>query len=103
MSAGTGSCWTAGCPPKSKASAAMPHGGLIRLYDIDGKLETLRVECRKCGRAGRYNVERLISERGRDLAIGLLLDELKATCPKSGGNDIYDRCLATCPDLSAVV
>ncbi len=34
--------------------------------DVDRKLDTLRVECRKCGRAGRYHVAKLIARYGLD-------------------------------------
>jgi hypothetical protein len=34
--------------------------------DIEGKLDTLRVECTKCARKGRYNVRSLIEPQGQD-------------------------------------
>jgi ribosomal protein L37E len=34
--------------------------------DIEGKLDVLRVECRKCGRKGRYQVHKLIAKCGRN-------------------------------------
>jgi len=33
--------------------------------NIEGKLDTLRVECTKCARKGRYNVRKLIEKHGR--------------------------------------
>jgi hypothetical protein len=33
--------------------------------DIEGKLDTLRVECTKCPRKGRYSVRKLIEKYGR--------------------------------------
>jgi hypothetical protein len=32
----------------------MPHDGEIIFSDLIGKLDLLRVECAKCGRAGRW-------------------------------------------------
>jgi hypothetical protein len=33
--------------------------------DIEGKLDVLRVECRRCQRKGRYSVRKLIEKYGR--------------------------------------
>jgi hypothetical protein len=44
-----------------------PSGdGAIVFGDLIGKLDDLRVSCDKCGRSGRYKVQRLIRDRGRD-------------------------------------
>ena len=42
----------------------MPRTYLI-FGGIEGKLDTLRVECTKCSRKGRYSVRRLIEKYGR--------------------------------------
>ncbi len=81
----------------------MPRNGLLLFADIEGKLEHLVVACRRCDRWGRYNVARLIAERGADATIASFTDELRATCPKSKSTSMYDRCLAHCPDLPTVV
>jgi hypothetical protein len=39
--------------------------GYVIFGDIEGKLATLNVECRRCGRAGRYSVAKLIGKHGR--------------------------------------
>jgi hypothetical protein len=44
----------------------MPRGGGATLNDVAGRLEILRVECPKCGRAGQYRVLRLMRECGPD-------------------------------------
>jgi len=54
----------------------MPGDGAITFGDLIGKLDDLRVSCDKCGRAGRYQVQRLIKDRGRDGKIVDWLDEL---------------------------
>jgi hypothetical protein len=38
----------------------MPRDGAIIFRDIVGKLDVITVQCDKCGRFGRYHVERLI-------------------------------------------
>jgi hypothetical protein len=43
----------------------MPRTYLV-FGDIEGKLDVLRVECSKCGRAGHYGVARLIEKHGRE-------------------------------------
>jgi RNase P subunit RPR2 len=40
----------------------------IRLHTV-GKLDVLRVTCSGCERAGRYRLDRLIKDRGRDVKI----------------------------------
>jgi hypothetical protein len=42
----------------------MPRDGSLTPGDLDGKLDVLRVECAKCGRAGRYHLT-TISDRMR--------------------------------------
>lgn len=44
----------------------MPRDGAIVFSDLIGKLDVLNVACEKCGRAGRYRLDRLIQDRGRD-------------------------------------
>jgi len=38
---------------------AMPRDGAIIFGDLIGKLDAHRVSCDKCGRSGRYQVQRL--------------------------------------------
>jgi DNA polymerase III epsilon subunit-like protein len=44
----------------------MPREGAIIFRDIVGKLDVLTVERDKCGRFGRYHVDRLIERYGID-------------------------------------
>jgi hypothetical protein len=44
----------------------MPRDGAIIFGDIVGKLDVIAVECDKCGRFGRYHVDRLIERYGID-------------------------------------
>jgi hypothetical protein len=63
----------------------------------------LRVACDKCGRDGRYQVQRLINDRGRDGKLVDWLDEITADCPKKSALSWNDRCGAKCPDLPKVL
>jgi hypothetical protein len=81
----------------------MPRAGQVIFSDIADKLDMLRVECPRCGRAGRYAVARLIRERGRDAGLHEFLTELTADCPRRRSVDIYARCGAQMPDLPRVV
>ena len=47
----------------------MPRDGAIIFGDLIGKLDVLRVACSKCERAGRYRLDRLIKDRGRDAKV----------------------------------
>jgi len=44
---------------------ATPRDGAIIFRDLVGQLDMLRVSCEKCGRSGRYQVQRLIKDRGQ--------------------------------------
>jgi hypothetical protein len=71
--------------------------------DLIGKLDMLRVSCEKCGRDGRYQVQRLIDDRGRDCKIVDWLDQITADCPNKATVSWNDRCGARCPDLPRVL
>jgi hypothetical protein len=60
----------------------MPRDGAIIFGDLDGKLDVLAVACDKCGRVGRYSLQRLIDDRGRNGHVIDWLDGLTAECPK---------------------
>ena len=81
----------------------MPRDGAITFDDLQGKLTALRVACEKCGRAGRYHVERLIERRGPRGKVVDLLAEVTADCPRRAAANFTDRCGAKCPDLPLVM
>jgi hypothetical protein len=58
----------------------MPHGS-YSLAEAAAKLTMLRLTCEKCGRAGRYRIDRLIERFGPDIALPDLRHEL-AECPR---------------------
>jgi hypothetical protein len=47
----------------------MRRAGAITLGDLAGRLQVLRVACRKCERAGRYSVAGLIERYGADMGL----------------------------------
>jgi hypothetical protein len=81
----------------------MPRDGAVTFDDLRSRLRMLRVVCGKCGRAGRYSVERLINRHGDDGKVVDLLADLAAECPRRNGNSFNDRCNAHCPDIPHVM
>ena len=81
----------------------MPRDGATIFADLIGKLDVLNVACEKCGRSGRYRLDRLIEQRGRDAKVIDWLGELTADCPKKLAHDWNDQCAARCPDLPRVL
>jgi hypothetical protein len=81
----------------------MPRDNATTFGDLIGKLDVLRVGCEKCGRTGRYPLDRLIEQRGADGTILDFLAELSADCPRRIAGKISDRCGALCPDLPRVL
>jgi hypothetical protein len=69
----------------------MPRDGAIIFGDLIGKLDVLRVTCNKCERAGRYRLDRLIKECGREVKITDWLDEITADCPKKSAHNWNDQ------------
>ena len=82
---------------------AMPRDGAIIFSDLLGKLDSLRVACAKCDRAGTYRLTGLIERRGRDGKVIDWLDELTADCPRKRARNTNDPCGAKCPDLPKVI
>jgi hypothetical protein len=81
----------------------MPRDGAIIFRDLVGKLDVLNVECEKCGRRGRYRLDRLIERYGLDAKLFDWSDEITADCPRKQAKNLNDICGARCPDLSKVV
>jgi hypothetical protein len=58
------------------------------------------VACKRCNRAGKYKLAKLIEQHGRSFPIPLLLDELAGDCPKRESVTVYDLCGIFCPGLA---
>jgi hypothetical protein len=70
--------------------------------DIEGKLDTLRVECSRCSRKGRYSVARLIEKYGRKANMMKWKEQLNGDCPKRDAR-LNESCDLICPDLPKVL
>jgi hypothetical protein len=81
----------------------MPRDGATILADLIGKLDVLYVHCPKCSRAGRYRVQHLIEERGRNAKLIDWLDQITAECPKKIASNTSDQCGVKCPQLPKVL
>ena len=88
---------------KIPVESSMPRDGAIIFGDLIGKLDAVRATCSRCGRDGRYQLQNLISERGRDGKIIGWLDALTAHCPIKKAHNWNDQCAARCPDLPKVL
>ena len=67
----------------------MPRDGAIIFADLIGRLDVLYVNCPKCSRAGRYRVQHLVEERGRNSELIDWLDEITADCPKKQAHNMF--------------
>ena len=63
----------------------------------------LNVECAKCGRRGRYHLDRLVARDGIDAKLLDWSDEITADCPRKQAKKLNDQRGARCPDLPKVV
>jgi hypothetical protein len=80
----------------------VPRDGATIFSDLAGKLDVLAVECEKCGRAGKYRVDRLVRDLGRDAKLTDWLANITADCPRKLKPGYGDPCGARCPDLPKV-
>jgi hypothetical protein len=79
----------------------MPRDGAIIFSGLIGKLDMPRVECPKCGRAGRYKLPLLIAQYGRSEKVLAFIAEIAGDCPRKHGPS--DACAVHCPDLPKVL
>jgi hypothetical protein len=71
----------------------MPREGAIIVRDIVGKLAVPRIECNKCGRAGRYRVDWLIERYGIDAKLFEWSDEMTADLRRKQAANLNDICI----------
>ena len=81
----------------------MPRDGAIIFSDLIGKIDLLRIECARCGRAGQYPLAKLIVRYGRAEKLFTWRDEITAECPRKQARHESDPCGAICPDLPKVL
>jgi hypothetical protein len=80
-------------------NATMPRGGSVTFGDLIGQLDTLRVTCDECGRAGHYRVANLVAGHGPDGRLTDWLHALTEDCPRKNAPGLSDPCGARMPDL----
>lgn len=80
----------------------MPRDGSLTPADLVGKLDVLRVDCTKCDRIGRYRVDRLVQQLGREAKLTDWLANITADCPRKLKGGYGDPCGAHCPELPNV-
>ena len=71
--------------------------------DIEGALDTLRVECTKCVRRGRYSVRQPIEKYGRKTNMIKWKEQLNGDCPMRDAHSMHERCDLICLDLPKVL
>ena len=81
----------------------MPRDGAIIFSDLIGKFRVLRVSCSVCGRAGGYQLQRLIRVYGGSAKVIDWLDVITSDCPKKLARNLNDTCRAKCPQLPKVL
>jgi hypothetical protein len=66
----------------------MPREGAIIFRDLVGKLEVLNVKCDKCGRFGRYHLERWIERYDIDAKLFDWSNGITADCPRKQARNL---------------
>jgi hypothetical protein len=79
--------------PQLRNGVTTPAGRLDPFARRETLWWTLEIACKRCGRCGRYNVERLVAVHGRDAKLTEFLVTL-ANCEKARSFSVYDRCQA---------
>jgi ssDNA-binding Zn-finger/Zn-ribbon topoisomerase 1 len=74
-----------------------------RFSELIGKLDVLRIECPKCGRAGQYRLADLIMRYGRNEKLFAFTADVTANCTRKQARSDNDPCGALCPDLPKVL
>ena len=80
----------------------MPRDAII-LGDLVGKLDVLVVECAKCGRRGRYRLDRLIAQHRPEARVTDWLRYVARDCDRLKAASYSDQCGVRCPHLPRVM
>jgi hypothetical protein len=78
------------------------RNGSITFSDLVGRLKVLRVDCHRCGRHGRYLLDKLVYELGPDTKLIEWFSDLTKDCPQKNQDGVMRACDAVMPDLSAL-
>jgi hypothetical protein len=76
--------------------------GCITFSDLVGRLKVLRVDCDRCGRHGRYLVDKLVYDHGPDAKLGEWFSNLTKDCPQKYEPGVVRACDAIMPDLRGI-
>jgi hypothetical protein len=76
----------------------MPREGAIIFSDLIGKLDVLRIEWGKSGRAGRYRLADLITRYGRNEELFAFTADVTANCTRKQARSDTDPCGAITAD-----
>ena len=60
----------------------MPRSGVVTLGEIAETLTMLTVQCDRCGRRGRYRVDKLIAKYGAGASVTPFQNDLTKDCPE---------------------
>ena len=70
--------------------------GAITFSNLVGRVRVLRVDCDRCGRHGRYLVDKLVYDHGADTKLTEWFSKLIEDCPQKNA---VRACDAVMPDL----
>ena len=76
--------------------------GAITFSDLVGRLTVLRVDCDRCGRHGRYLVDKLVYDHGADAKLTEWFSNLTEDCPQKKEPGVVRACDAVMPDLQGL-
>jgi hypothetical protein len=73
--------------------------GAITFSDLVGKLKVLRVDCPRCGRHGRYLVDKLVYDHGPEAKLIEWFSKLTPDCPQKNQGRACDAVMPDLPGL----
>ena len=53
----------------------------MRFGDLERRVAYIPVNCRACNRSGRYRLDKLVAQRGRNGSVRQWLNDISADCP----------------------
>jgi hypothetical protein len=73
---------------------------LITLGDLAGKTLLLDVECKRCHRRGKINMEARLALHGPDCPLRRIVEPMNSSCPRYLRGPVYQRCDVRFPGLA---
>ena len=78
----------------------LPRDRPTTLADVALETPWLMIDCRRCGRAGKLKVSRLIRDYGGEAVVWTVVTHLSRDCPRKEEVRPYEICQVRCPTLS---